>query len=146
MNFFLIITVHDEIDPDKGVLLRKMYGGHSSDITVLAYSEHLSLIASGDGEGIINVWDYEFSRLEEICVGHSCAITALAFVDPYPGLLAADSNGNVVLWAVRPSVKKYKCLMRFANTNSFNRNLASPVVSMATHCAWSDDPCTYVEA
>ena len=63
--------VHDEVDPDKGILLRKITGGHVSDITALVYSEALSLIATSDNDGIINIWDYEFGRLEETCIGHT---------------------------------------------------------------------------
>jgi WD40 repeat protein len=133
------ICIHDEMEADRGVLLRKMSGGHGSDITALAYSENLSLIASSDSDGFLNIWDFEFATLEDSCIGHTSGLTALAFLDPYPALLAADNNGNICLWAMRPSSKKYKCLVNFTNTSAFNRNLACPVVCMAVNCVYNKE-------
>ena len=58
------IMVHDDNDSERGILLRQMIGGHSSDITALAYSENLSLIASASSDATLQIWDYEFGRLE----------------------------------------------------------------------------------
>ena len=113
----LSILVHDEEDPEEGVLLRRMSGGHRNDVTCAAFSHNLSLISSGDADGALQLWDFEFARLEGSCFGHTNGITALAFLDPYPGILAADNDGNVCLWGVRGarSSLKGRNLFRFKN-------------------------------
>ena len=36
-----------------------MTGGHATDITALAYSYNLSLIASASSDATLQIWDYE---------------------------------------------------------------------------------------
>jgi len=112
------ICIHDESEAEEGVLLRRITGGHRADITALAYSHNLSLIATGSADGVIKVWDYEFVRLEASLYGHSSAITCIFFLEPYPAFLSADASGNVFLWATRPSRQKNKILMRFKHRPS----------------------------
>lgn len=38
-------------------------GGHTTDITSLAFSEQLSLFASGSSDANVIVWDYEVTQL-----------------------------------------------------------------------------------
>ncbi|KUG01127.1 putative WD repeat-containing protein [Phytophthora nicotianae] len=64
------INIHDERDSERGVLLRRLVGGHSTDITALSFSYHLSLLASGSSDCSLQVWDYEFGRLDTTCIGH----------------------------------------------------------------------------
>ena len=101
------ISIHDENDPDKGILLRRMDGAHSSDITCAAFSEHLSLVATGSSDSSIRFWDFEFARPEGDCTGHSSGITSMVFVDPFPGLLAADSTGT---FGCRSRAPSYVCV------------------------------------
>ena len=72
------------------------------------------------------------------------SITALAFIDRYPILIAADNNGGIALWAVRPHVKKYKCLVHFLNANSQERGSVCPVLCMTVQCKYSPEICKYV--
>ena len=86
------IAIHDEEKADRGVLLRRMNDGHTSDVTCSDYSDTLSLIASGSSDTTVALWDYEFARPEGICVGPTSGITAVRFIDPYPAVLAADRS------------------------------------------------------
>ena len=64
------IKVYDEEDPDDTYLLRKSIGGHfKDDISAMAFSDYLSLIATGSRSGIICIWDFETNKLEGICLG-----------------------------------------------------------------------------
>lgn len=63
------IILHDEMNPEKGIQLRKLEGGHfGADITALAFSHKLSMIASGSpcAEAPIVLWDFEFGRVEAV--------------------------------------------------------------------------------
>lgn len=137
------IAIHDESDSERGVLLRRMSGGHTADITALAFSFTLSLIASASSDHSLQIWDYEFGRLEGTCIGHVSGVLALRFLDPYPLLVSSDSMGNVCFWAMRPSAYKWKCVYRFRNQpsgaavastggSSSSRGIAS-ITCFATH-------------
>ncbi|KDO35228.1 hypothetical protein SPRG_00073 [Saprolegnia parasitica CBS 223.65] len=130
------VCIHDESDPERGVLLRKMTGGHTGDITSLAYSHTLSLIATGSLDCMVQIWDYEFGRLDGTCIGHTSGISSLLFLDPYPLLAVCDLHGNVCLWAMRPSKYKYRCVLRFRVQTTLSltkRHGASHLPVMTTH-------------
>lgn len=126
------INIHDERDSERGVLLRRLVGGHSTDITALSFSYHLSLLASGSSDCSLQVWDYEFGRLDTTCIGHVSGLLCLHFLDPFPLLLSSDSTGNVCFWAMRPSARyKGKCVFRFRNQH--NHLGTAAVNCIATH-------------
>ncbi len=113
------IKIYDETDPQESQLLRIMSGGHlDSDIAALDYSSHLSLIASGSGNSIISVWDFDSGRLESTCVGHNGEITALKFCKEYPILVSASADCTVCVWGVRPCRLKYRYIAMVRLFNS----------------------------
>ena len=69
--------VYDERTPEESNLLRKVTGGHTEEITILAYSYHLSLVATGCINGEIAWYDYEMSKIEGLLFGHTGDITAM---------------------------------------------------------------------
>ena len=84
-------------------LLRGLKNVHSHDVVAMQFSNALSLIATGDSNGQIRVWDFQFFSLEKPlfpCIT-DVEITALAFVEPYPLLLSADTAGDIWVWRVR---------------------------------------------
>ena len=94
--------VYDERDPENSQLLRKITGGHMEEITILAYSFHLSLVATGCVNGEIAIYDFEMSKCEALLIGHQGDITALEFMDPYPLIISAAMDSTVCIWGVRP--------------------------------------------
>ena len=91
-------------------MLRSVSKIHDRDVTCVAVSRELALVATGSADFSVRLWDLAFSRPVGICSGHTSEITSLAFVASgasrtYPLLLSADSVGNVMLWGVcvRPS-------------------------------------------
>jgi WD40 repeat protein len=133
------IAIHDEAEAEEGVLLRRITNSHKSDITALAHSYNLSLIATGSADSCVKIWDYEFVRLEANLVGHTSAITCVLFLDPLPCLISCDVGGNVLLWATRPSKVKNKILTRWKHRPA-NKNGAKPTAAAITSlCAsWQD--------
>lgn len=112
------IRVYDQIDPEQAPRLRLMTGGHQeSDITCMAYSSHLSLLASGSTNGIVAIWDFELAKLEAACLGHVREISALVFTDPYPILCSMALDSVACFWTVRPYAgqNRYHCFLRVQN-------------------------------
>ena len=68
-----------------------LQNAHNTDITAVAVSVELSLVASGDASGTVHIWDYEFFRHEGMCIGHTSAIKAMHFLTPYPVLVVAGA-------------------------------------------------------
>lgn len=103
------LKVFDDVEDEDGMLLRVMSGGHSNDVSTIAFSLHLSLIASGSSDGKVCIWNFELGTLLGTC-DQVAAVTAMAFVEPYPALLVADANGTFHMWATPPSPRALECL------------------------------------
>jgi len=117
------IVVHDEVQKTAKNFLRKASNIHDGDITCVAFSRHLGLIATGATDFVISIREYERLRTVSSLLGHKSDITALAFIEPFALLASADTAGFVAIWAVpAPSGKKYKyedqVLTRFTNMQS----------------------------
>lgn len=113
------IRIYDESEPEESVLLRVFSGGHmESEILSLAYSNHLSLLASGSANGFIAIWDLESGKMETLLLGHKSDVNALEFADPFPLLISASNEGIICIWGVRPIIQKFKyvCLLRIVNS------------------------------
>ena len=113
------IRIYDESEPEESVLLRVFSGGHmESEILSLAYSSHLSLLASGSANGFIAIWDLESGKMETLLLGHKSDVNALEFADPFPLLISASNEGIICIWGVRPIIQKFKyvCLLRIVNS------------------------------
>lgn len=116
------IVVHDESEKTPKIW-RVATNVHHGDISCVAFSRHLGLIATGSTDCVISVREYERLRPVSSLLGHKTATTALAFVDPLPLLVSADFGGNVAIWAVpEPSGRQHRhcneVLTRFINMQS----------------------------
>jgi WD40 repeat protein len=107
--------VYDENNPEESSLLRKVQGGHEAEISILAFSYHLSLVATGCINGEIALYDFEVSKIEGLLMGHTADITAIQFVEPYPIMISASLDFTICIWGVRPNPTKYLnvCLKRY---------------------------------
>merc|ERR1719389_131868 len=96
------VVVHDE--SEKGAKIwRQCTHVHSGDITCVAFSRHLGLIATGSTDSVVSLREYERLRLVAPLLGHKADITCLTFLDPFPLLVSADFNGNIAIWVVSPT-------------------------------------------
>lgn len=136
------INIHDESDSERGILLRKLLGGHTADITSLSFSFNLSLIASGSSDNSLQIWDYEFGRLDGSCIGHVSGILCLRFADPFPVLISSDNSGNICFWGMRPSRYKCKCLYQMKNQHHSGGAAVASVNCMTVHSARLEDTLT----
>ncbi|CAM9690716.1 unnamed protein product [Choristocarpus tenellus] len=98
------ISIHGESQDGSGLLLRRVTNATWSEITALAYSPHLGLIASASEDGSIQLWEFEHGRHMGVCAEqHPGSVTCVTFLDPFPILLSTDLAGNVVLWGLPPA-------------------------------------------
>ena len=131
-NFLLITTsldslinIYNEYNPEETEKLRNLRGGHTihgkkCDILCMDFSLTLCLLASGSAEGLIVIWDFEMSKIDDVCyidpaiAKSKVDVVFIKFLDPYPLLLASYSNGSCALWGVKPfKEKKGLNVMRF---------------------------------
>jgi WD40 repeat protein len=137
------ICVHDERVADTGILLRTMTGGHVSDISALAYSYNLSVIASGSSDGCIRLWDFEFGRLDGSCDGDA-AITCIEFMNPFPLFVSADVNGGLRLWSTQPDLRRQgacPCVATWQNRSRARAGedaVGTSVTAMCVHVAYDE--------
>lgn len=127
------IYVYDEDDTEESVLLRKLTGAHESEITILRYDDHLSLMASGSVDGDVALWDFEMSKLLGICIGHQGDITGIEFLASYPIMVTSSMDCTVCIWGVRPCPIAYKhvCLYKFTNLSwNFQKDVETPVTKI----------------
>ena len=66
-------------------------------LTCLAYSAPLSLIATGDSEGGLVLWDFQTLQ-QHALIRLEGPAAACAVLDPYPLLATGDTDGVVRLW------------------------------------------------
>eukprot|EP00435_Cladocopium_sp_Y103_P031150 s482_g7.t2 len=140
------IVVHDESSKTE-VVHRRATNSHKGDITCVAYSRHLGLIATGSTDCVIAVREYLKLRILSYLLGHKTDVTALAFVEPYPLLVSADFGGNVAVWAVPTITGKdhrfaNKVLTRFINMQSLESSAS--VNCLDPICPINDDEHTFV--
>jgi len=121
------VAIHDESEKTPKIW-RNATNIHAGDITCVAYSRHLGLIATGSTDCVISLREYERLRPIYSLLGHKTDITALAFVDPYPLLVSADFGGHVAIWAVPAPERQeqpkfvYQVLTRFLNMQSLENS------------------------
>lgn len=124
------IAVHGEAS-EHPRLWRSASNIHGGDITCVAFSRHLGLIATGSTDSVVSLREYERLRLVAPLLGHKADITCLTFLDPFPLLVSADFNGNIAIWVVSPThiPQQHKhansVLTRFINMQSLEN--AAPV-------------------
>ena len=126
-------------------VLRTVHMSHDFDISSLCFSYTLNLVATGDSNGMVKVWDFQFSTYEGTCgnldgtptaSGGDGAkgdeITCMQFLEPYPLLAVADFAGHVSVYSVRPWYASYRLVRRIDNlvTDNFGQSTKWPVTCM----------------
>ncbi|CAM9151762.1 unnamed protein product, partial [Discosporangium mesarthrocarpum] len=96
---------------------RSVRHAHNADITALAFSAPLGLLATSSHDLTVRVWDYALLRLEEVIVGHLHEVSCLCFLDPLPFLATADTAGKVMLWTTRPHPNAWSLVLQIRNTH-----------------------------
>ena len=119
-----LINIYDEQNSEETEQLRTIRGGHTiagkvNEITCLAFSETLNLFATGSGENLIVVWDFEMSKIDEVLYlstyREKTSVRCLKFLDPYSVLVGTYTDGTIYFWGIRQNKDRGKCILRARN-------------------------------
>lgn len=76
---------------------------HLSPVTQLAFNNSNTLLASGDSDGLVKIWDLKEARLMRNLEGHRLGITCLAFYPSEETVVCASGSkdGRLRLWDIK---------------------------------------------
>lgn len=72
--------------------------GALTEVTALAFSPALPILAIGDGSGTIRLYDYSKNKDIEYLNLHTRKITSLVFADDNQTLVSGSEDGTILLW------------------------------------------------
>ena len=123
-GFDSLINIYDEGNPEETEQLRTIRGGHTlmgkvNEITVMAFSKTMNLLATGSPDNLIVVWDFEMSKIDDVLSlrlrGDKTSVRYLKFLDPYPILVSSYTDGTLYFWGVRQCKDSGNCILRARN-------------------------------
>ena len=120
------IQVFNEYDLETTTKLRTLKGGHTigekkCDIICLAFSPNLCQFATGGTDGLISVWDFEYSKIIDILYfnskywGIKLDVLCLKYLNDYPLLFSSYSFGICALWGIYPLDRTPILILKFHN-------------------------------
>ena len=134
-NFILIstgldslINVYNEINPEETEKLRTISGGHTVKkklaILTMDFSLNLCLMATGSTNGLIVIWNFELSKIDEVLFKNSnidknkIDVLCLKFLEKYPLLFSSFTDGSCIIWGVSNFGFNNKLILNFQNFNA----------------------------
>jgi WD40 repeat protein len=119
-------------DATSGQVLRNL-GGHTFDVTGLAFSPDGQRLAATSADRTVRIWDTAEGRLLSTLTGHDGPVFGVAFSPDGRGLASASADKTVRLWDV--SAGRERLVLRGHTREAFalafspdGRNLASTAV------------------
>ena len=120
------IQVFNEYDLETTTKLRKIKGGHTigekkCEILCLDFSPNLCQFATGGNDGLICVWDFEYSKIQDILYFNhkiwevKLDVLCVKYLNDYPLLFSSYSEGVCALWGVFPLNKTPILILKFHN-------------------------------
>ena len=105
----------------RGIRNSHKIGEKVNEILCMDFSKRYNKLATGSIDGLVVVWDFEVTRMEDLLFvksyhpGNFNAVI-VKFLDPYPVIAVAYSNADLYLWGVKPNSKyKGECFFRCKN-------------------------------
>jgi WD40 repeat protein/predicted Ser/Thr protein kinase len=72
--------------------------GHKAEIWALTFSQAGTRLASGDDDGVVNVWDVATGAWIAACLGHTSKVVSVAFRPDGARLATSSADGTVRQW------------------------------------------------
>ena len=92
---------------DKGCKLEDMHHGSIDTLLLKQSADSSSVLFSGDGDGMIRMWDADTDQSLGVLEGHTDAIYALLETEePYSYIVSGSNDGTIRVW----SLENLKCL------------------------------------
>ena len=125
-SFDSTIQVYNEYNLESTSKLRTIKGGHNigekkCEILCMDFSVNLCQMATGGSDGLITIWEFEYSKIQEILYfnykffGVKLDVLCVKYLNDYPLLFSSYSEGICALWGVHPLDKSIKLILKFHN-------------------------------
>ena len=139
------IQIYDEREFDKSIKIRSYIGGHNihrkrCEILCMDYNYYLSQLATGSCYGLIIIWDFDYSKIDDTLYlnhkiwGVKLDVLCVKYLKDYPLLFSSYSEGICILWTVKPL--KGEAVLKFQN---FYLTLYKLDVCNVTCCCFYDN-------
>lgn len=103
------IYIYDELPNDADSIFNlRDTRAHEVDVTAIAYSHTLGLIATIDCVGTLKLFNYEYIQLDTIIENYfGPDVGQLEFIEPFPLLIVSDTSGNFTIIPVGYAQRAY---------------------------------------
>ena len=97
------------------LIIKKLDASDLGDqVVIMAFCKQQSLIATGNQQGLVMIWDMETCKLDKVIVAVKDSVTLLEFMDDYPILVCGGQDGSLSFWATKRDFKNpSECMGRF---------------------------------
>ena len=120
------IQVFNEYELETTTKLRTLKGGHTlgekkCEILCLDFSPNLCQFATGGTDGLISVWDFEYSKIQDVLYfnykywGIKLDVLCVKYLNDYPLIFSSYTDGICALWGVYPLDKEPILILKFHN-------------------------------
>ena len=127
------INIFNEKNTEISEQIKTIKGGHSNkkknyEILCMNFSETLNIFATSGTDGIIVLWDFEFSKPFHVFSiidnsEYKINATFLKFLEPFPILASSNSDGTFYLFEIYKEPNKSKCILRARNYYKINSKI-----------------------
>ena len=128
-----LINVYNEKNTELSLKLKTIRGGHTingkvNEINCLDFSKMLNSYATGSTDGLVVVWDFEMSKINDIFYLSSNRNEKLntifvKFLEPYPLLASCYSDCSLYIWGVKQCKNRGECVFRARNYFLFQHKI-----------------------
>ena len=115
-------------------------------ITCPLSSPELSLVITGDRNGIVKAWDFQDLKLLAYLAGHRSVVTSASAARHLPLFVTSDAEGIVIIWSARCANAPFNAVYRFSNDAAVREICQSSFLEpiAATSSAVAEQDTTFI--